>query len=158
MTKIYGIIYIHFNVKLVVKYDQKYEVNINMYNFKKFEKTNQRVENRITISASNSIGFPTKFFQDNHIGDYKYVVLYYDEIEKAVGIQFTNDEEEKHKFTLVKSKIGYGASIVATSFFKVNGIDAKLYRNKYDWEKVTEDGIGELYVIKLQPHSQEAPV
>ncbi len=129
-----------------------------MYNFKKFEKTNQRVESRITVSASNSIGFPTKFFQDNNISEYKYVVLYYDENEKAVGIFFTNDEEEKHKFTLVKSKIGYGASVVATSFFKVNGIDAKFYRNRYEWEKVAQEGIGDLFVIKLQPHLQEAQV
>ena len=129
-----------------------------MYNFKKFEKTNQRVEDRITISSSNSIGFPTKFFQDNKIGDFKFVVLYYDESEKAIGIQFNNDEVEKHKFTLIKSKIGYGASIVATSFFKVNGIDARTYRNRYAWEKVNQDGIGELYVIKILPHTPEAQV
>ena len=129
-----------------------------MYNFKKFEKTNQRVEDRITISSSNSIGFPTKFFQDNKIGDFKFVVLYYDESEKAIGIQFNNDEVEIHKFTLIKSKIGYGASIVATSFFKVNGIDARTYRNRYAWEKVNQDGIGELYVIKILPHTPEAQV
>lgn len=127
-----------------------------MYNFKKFEKTNHRVENRITITGSSSIGFPTKFYQDNNVGDHKYVVLYYDENEKAIGIQFTNDDQERHKFTLIKSKKGYGASIVATSFFKINGIDAKIFKNRYLWEKVPQEGVGELYVIKLQPHKEEA--
>ncbi len=125
-----------------------------MYNFKKFENTNKRTEERITVTAHNSIGFPTKFYQDNNVGDYKYVILYFDETEKALGIQFSNDEMEKHKFSLIKNKNGYGGSIVATSFFKVNGIDAKAYRNRYLWEKVAQEGIGELFVVKLQPREQ----
>ncbi len=127
-----------------------------MYNFKKFEKTNQRLESRITITAHNSVGFPTKFYQDNHVESYKYAVLYYDAEQKAVGIRFTSSEEEPHKFTLIKSSQGYGASIVATSFFKANEIDSKEYRNRYDWEKVTQEGEGELYVIKLKAKEQEA--
>lgn len=86
--------------------------------------------------------------------NYKYVILYYDEGEKVLGIQFSSDEQEKHRFSLIKSKQGYGASIVATSFFKVNGIDAKVYKNRYTWEKVAQEGIGELYVIKLKPREQ----
>lgn len=121
-----------------------------MYNFKKFENTNQRTEERITITAHNSIGFPTKFYQNNNVENYKYVILYYDENEKVLGIQFSTDEQEKHRFSLIKSKQGYGASIVATSFFKVNGIDAKIYKNRYPWEKVAQEGIGELFVIKLR--------
>ena len=85
---------------------------------------------------------------------YKYVTLYYDEVEKALGIQFANDETEKHKFSLIKNNKGYGGSIVATSFFKVNGIDAKVYKNRYPWEKLAQEGIGELYVIKLKPREQ----
>jgi hypothetical protein len=127
-----------------------------MFNFKKFEKTNQRTETRIAITAHNSIGFPTKLYQDNHLENYKFVVLYYDMDEKAVGMRFIGDEEERHKFKLIKSKQGYGASVVATSFFKINGIDPKVYRGKYSWEKIDQPEIGELYVIKLQPQTQEA--
>lgn len=125
-----------------------------MYNFKKFEKTNQKNETRITVTASNSIGFPKKFYEDNHVENWKYVVLFYDEQEKAIGIQFTNSEEEKHKFTLIKSNAGYGASIVATSFFKTKSIDSKAYRNRYVYEKITQEGIGELFVIKLELHKE----
>jgi len=39
------------------------------YNFKKFEGRNARLESRITITKSNSIGFPTKFYVDNKIKD-----------------------------------------------------------------------------------------
>lgn len=121
-----------------------------MFNFQKFEKTNSRFEDRITVTASNSIGFPTKFYQDNNIGNYKSVVLYYDKDQKAIGILFTNSDEEKHKFSILKSKKGYGGSIVATSFFRTYGIDTKFYHRRYNWEKVNQEGIGELFVIKLQ--------
>ena len=37
------------------------------YNFKMFEGRNTRLEDRITITRSNSIGFPGKFYNDNSI-------------------------------------------------------------------------------------------
>lgn len=121
-----------------------------MFSFQKFEKTNSKFEDRITVTASNSIGFPTKFYQNNNIENYKYVVLYYDQEQKAVGVNFINSEEEKHKFSISRSKKGYGGGIVATSFFKTYDIDTKHYRGRYEWEKVNQEGIGELYVIKLR--------
>ncbi len=126
--------------------------------FKKFEKTRARLENRITITSSNSFGFPQKFYQDNHIQDFKYVMLFYDENNKAVGFQFTNDEEEGHKFTLIKSKQGYGAAIVATSFFKTYELEPKKYKGRYAWEKKNYEGIGELYVIRLVERQEQTGV
>lgn len=126
-----------------------------MYNFKKFVKTSQRSEDRITVTTSNSFGFPTKFYKDNKINQYKYVVVYYDEEQKAVGLHFTNDEEEKHKFSILRSKQGYGGSIVATSFFKTNNLNPKIYRGKYEWEKTTLEGVGDLFVIKLREKERE---
>ena len=121
---------------------------MNEYNFKKFQSTGSRYESRITITASNSIGFPTRFYTDNKLDSYKYVVLFYDEDNKAIGIQFTSNEDEPHKFTLIKSKTGYGATVVSTSFFKKYKIDPKKHKGKYEWEKVKTD-FGLLYVIKL---------
>lgn len=126
-----------------------------MFNFKKFEKTNQRTENRITVTSSNSFGFPTKFYVDNNIGQYKYVVLYYDEEQKAVGLHFTNNEEEKHKFTILKSKRGFGGAVIATSFFKTNNLNPAQYHGRYEWEKYTQEGAGELFVIKLVENSKK---
>jgi hypothetical protein len=119
------------------------------YNFTKFENTHGRYEARITITASNSIGFPTKFYNENNIDNHKYIVLYFDEEKKAIGIQFSNDDNEPHKFTIIKSKDGYGGSVVATSFFKKHGIDPKAHKGKYDWKKV-ETPFGELFVFELK--------
>jgi hypothetical protein len=104
-----------------------------VYNFQKFEGRNIRLENRITITKSNSIGFPSKFYNDNKIKDFKYVVLYWDGGNKAVGIKFTNDENEK---------------------IKLYEIDPKVYHGRYDWEKQNIEGVGEVYAIKIE--SREA--
>lgn len=119
------------------------------YNFIKFENTHGRYEDRITITSSKSIGFPTKFYKENKIDNYKYAVLYFDQEKKAIGIQFSSDDNEPHKFTIIKSKDGYGASIVATSFFKKHGIDPKINKGKYDWQKVGTP-FGEMFVIELK--------
>lgn len=118
--------------------------------FQKFTNLHQRHENRISVTSSNSFGFPRKFFKDNKIGRYKYVVLYYDRGNKAIGFYFTSSEEEKHKFSIIRSKQGYGGSVVATSFFKTYNLNPRLYRGKYDWEKKKIEGIGELFIIKLR--------
>lgn len=124
-------------------------------NLKKFEKTKVRMVNKITVTSSHSFGFPRKFFQDNNIDNYKYVVLYYDEVNKIVAFLFINNEEENHKFTLIKSKKSYGASIVATSFFKSYNLDPKKYRGKYEWQKKDITGIGEVYLIKLMERQND---
>lgn len=118
------------------------------YQFKRFENLYQKLENRITITKSESIGFPTKFFKDNNIAQYKWVILFYDEQQKAIGIQFTSDENEKNRFTIIKNT-GYGGGVIARSFFRSNNIDTQKYHGRYEWEKVKEEGIGELFVIKL---------
>ncbi len=73
--------------------------------------------------------------------------MFYDEDQKVIGLKFTEDENEPHKYTLIKSD-GYGASIVATSFFKKYNLDPKKYKGKYEWKKVRTE-FGNLFVIEL---------
>lgn len=119
------------------------------FNFEKFINTGGRYENRITITSSRSIGFPSTFYNEHKLSEFKYAVLFYDTQKLAIGIQFINDENEKHKFTIIRSKQGYGGSIVATSFFKKYNIDAVKYKGRYEWKK-TETDYGSLYVIELK--------
>jgi len=125
--------------------------------FQKFEDTNKRQEDRITITGHSSFGFPTKFYQDNNIAQFKYVTLFYDPSESKVGFRFHNDETEKHKFTILKSKQGYGGSIVASSFFRTKGLNSKMYRNRYEWRKENVPEIGELFIIQLKPREEPKP-
>lgn len=125
------------------------------FSFEKFEKVHQRLEDRITVTGGYSIGFPTKFYTDNNIKSFKYVVLFFDKNLKAIGIHFTNNEEEKSKFRTLHSKKGYGGQIVARSFFKSYGLDPKLYKGRYTWERQNMENLGEIFVIVLKERDQE---
>jgi len=127
------------------------------YNLKEFTGRNERLETRMTITKSYSIGFPTKFFKDNKINDYKYVVLFFDEVKKAIGIKFTNDDVKKNKFAIIKSKSGFGGSVVVRSFFKSFNIDPIIYYGRYDYEKIIQEGFGEIYVINLKENIKSNP-
>jgi len=121
-----------------------------VYQFKKVETRNVRSEKRITITKSYTIGFPVKFYQDNKIADFKYVIFYYDEASKVIGIQFSNDENEKYKFKIIHSKKGFGGSVAVRSFFRSYNIDPVKYHTRYEWKTEDQPGIGKLYVINLK--------
>lgn len=119
------------------------------YQFKKFEARNTRIENRITITKSNSIGLPTKFYQDNEIKNFKYAILFWDEAKKAIGIYFTNNKEEKGGFKIIHGQ-KYGGQILVKSFLRSNNINPKIYHGRYEWEKYNLKEVGEIFVIKLK--------
>jgi len=119
------------------------------YKFKKFEGRNVRLEDRITITRSNSIGFPRKFYQDNRIKDFKHVILYFDKSKNAIALHFTN-EEDKNGFNIIHSKAGYGGAIVARSFFRTYNINPEIYYGRYNWKKHKLEGVGEIFVIELK--------
>lgn len=85
-------------------------------------------------------------------------MLYYDENQHAVGFQFTNDENEPHKFTVIKSKRGYGGSVIATSFFKTYNIDSREHKGRYDWTLESLPEGNQAFVIKLKIQEQKSTV
>lgn len=119
------------------------------YQFKKFEERNVRLEDRVTITRSNQIGFPTKFYQDNGIKNFKYVVLFWDQKNKAIGIHFTNAEEQKSTFSIIHNK-KYGGNAAVRSFFRINNIDPKIYYGRYNWKKHKLEEVGSIFVIELK--------
>ena len=80
------------------------KVCCNTYMLKKFESVNTKQEIRITLTSNYALGFPNKFYTENTISSYKYVVLFYDEESKEIGIHFSNDDDEKHKFKIRHDK------------------------------------------------------
>jgi|ADGO01.1.fsa_nt_gi hypothetical protein len=124
------------------------------YKFVKHTQVGKRFEERITITRARHVGFPTQFYEDNHIKDYKYAVLFYDKDNDAIGIKFTN-ENEPGAIAIARHSKGYGGYISATSFFKANRINTKKYAGRYDFKKVPlrEVGFeedGDLFVIELK--------
>lgn len=123
--------------------------------WQKFQSTNQKFEERISISTNYSFGFPKTFYDRNNLEDYKYLVIFYDPEEKAIGFQFTNNQDEKHKFHIYRSKEKYGVSVTAKSFFNTYNIDPKTFKGKYTGTKTDVDGIGTLYTINLNEHQNK---
>jgi len=119
--------------------------------FQKFTQVNSRFETRITITPTSAFGFPAQFYKEQGLAEYKYAILYFDPDTLSIGFHFTNDENEPHKFSILKSKQGYGGQITARSFFRSYNLDPKIYRGKYDWKPDESDSsIGKLYIIKLK--------
>ena len=127
------------------------------YTFKEFTGRNVRLENRITVTKSHSIGLPTNFFKKNNIANFKYVVLFYDEEKKAIGIHFTNDENKNNKFAIIKNTAGNGGSVVTRSFFKTFNIDTEIYYGRYEWTTLEVEGTGKIYVINLKENKKHLP-
>jgi len=47
------------------------------------------------------------------------------------------------------SKDGYGGSVIARSFFNTSNIKPEIHHGRYEWKKINEDGVGELFVFEL---------
>ncbi len=124
----------------------------DLNNFTKFQGVNKREEDRITVTSTRSLGFPTKFYQENDLNSQKYVTLFFDKSNLTIAFRFHSDEAEPHKYTLLKSKQGYGANAMAMSFFKLNDIDARKYRGRYVYTKQNHPEMGDLYFIELKEH------
>lgn len=129
------------------------------YKFQKFTEVGKRFEDRITVTRSRAIGFPTQFCKQNNIKNYKYGVLFFDETQNAIGIKFTNSEDEAGKISINHSS-DYGGHLLANSFFKANRINTKRYAGRYEYVKkglrsigIEEDGY--LFIVTLTDNKKE---
>ncbi|OGK29058.1 hypothetical protein A3B50_00720 [Candidatus Roizmanbacteria bacterium RIFCSPLOWO2_01_FULL_40_42] len=130
------------------------------FSWEKYEKRNQKFVDAITVTKTGSIGLPKHFYNLHKINQFKYITLFFDKSQKALGIKFSNDDsEKKSSFKINPSEHGYGANIIARSFFKTYNLDTLLYYGKYPYEIDESNAeIGNLYVIKLKEKNQEENV
>jgi hypothetical protein len=126
-----------------------------MHDFLKFTQTNSKQDSHITVTASSSFGFTSRFCLDINIDQFQFVTLFYDSRSMAVGFHFHSNPAEQHKFKIVRGK-KYGAYILATSFFKANNIDPAKYRGRYEWIREGVMGVGDVYAIELKIHEEKS--
>jgi hypothetical protein len=124
------------------------------YNFIKHTQVGRRFEERITITRSRHVGFPTQFYKDNALETYNFAVLFYDKEKNAIGIKFSAEKEDG-AIAIARHSKGYGGYISATSFFKANRINTKKYAGRYEYNKVPLTSLGfeesgDLYVLELK--------
>lgn len=124
------------------------------YDFQKFTAVGKRFENRISVTRNRAIGFPTQFYKENGVRKFKYATLFFDRSRNAIGIKFTNNEEESGRLAISHSKNDYGGHILANSFFKANRINPKRFAGRYEYDKrslsaLNIDEPGDMFIIQL---------
>lgn len=91
--------------------------------FVKFTRTGARIGTpRVSVWSRGQIGFNQAAVDDYGIDKFKFVVLYYDEDAKRIGLEFTNDEKADGACKLAFRK-NAGVSISAIAFLKTFKID-----------------------------------
>lgn len=81
-------------------------------------------------------------------------MLYFDPEQNKIALQFSNDDNEKDKITIIHSKSGDGGYIQARNFFKSYKIDPINYASRYEYKKEKDPVIGEILTIKLKVKGQ----
>jgi hypothetical protein len=114
--------------------------------FERFTRTRSRIDTpKVSIWSRGQIGFNQGAVDEYNLGNFRYVVFYYDEDTHRVGIEFTNDEESEGANKIIKRK-GGGVSTSAIPFLKHYKIEfgkTKQYDLKFDKEN-------NLYVFDLK--------
>ena len=130
-------------------------MDINSLNLQKFEGRGSKTSRWISVTKSNSFGFPPAFFKENRLDKFSKVNLYFDPNAKVVGIKFLKDGEEA-SFALNKyGKEKKGASVVAKSFFSEYGIQAPRVNGRYEPTVTVRPDIGKVFLIQLEDHEEE---
>jgi hypothetical protein len=126
-------------------------MDIKELNLKKFEAFGAKISRKISITASSSFGFPPTFYKENNLDKYTHAVLFYDQNARVVGIHFTSDKPEGAFKLIIHGKDDkISASFVARSFFNTYGLIASGVKGRYEYSKIDQEGIGEIYLIELK--------
>lgn len=117
------------------------------YKFERYTGNVPRGDTRIAINRSGLIRLSSGFCRASNVLTFKYTVLFYDKINNAIAFKFTNHKEEG---VLRITKDRAAATLAATSFIKLNGLNLRSYFKRYDWEKQNVPDIGEVFIINLR--------
>lgn len=123
-----------------------YNTGMKNYSFVKFDGVYSRGDTKIGLNKSGLIRLSSGFCRITNITKFKYVVLYYDNANKAIAFKFTNQREDG---VLSVTKDTTGATVSAKSFMNANKLELRSYFGRYGWEKQTITSIGDVFIIEL---------
>ena len=120
---------------------------MDTYKFTKFNGVYPRGDTKIGFQKSGLIRLSSGFCRVTDVKKFKYVLIYFDNNNKAIALKFTDNREDGR---LKVTHDGTGATISATSFLKANNLFLRNTFKRYDWKKITLPDIGEVYIIELR--------
>lgn len=98
---------------------------------------------QVTIKKTGIFAFNNIAILTYQIGNYKYVIFYYDRENNKIGFKLTNDDSEEGIQELKQNKYSSSIDVFARTFFNYYKIDLTDSR-KYDLLKNDDDEI--LYI------------
>lgn len=111
--------------------------------FKRFIKKGRSVNSIASIWSRGQMGINKGAVKEFGLGDYSYVVLFFDKDATRIGIKFTHDRREEGALSLTHGQNGAIISVKAfLDFCHILYSKSKRYALTYDEES-------ELYVIQL---------
>lgn len=117
------------------------------YKFQKYSGKYIRGDNKISIQKSGLIRLSAGFCDQTKAINSKYVVLYFDNLKKAIAFKFTDMNEEG---ALKITKDRNAATISGKSFLNAYHLNSKNYFHRYNWIKQDITDIGEVFIINLE--------
>lgn len=119
--------------------------------FQKFVSNGARFSN-YSISyndKSYSFGFSSGFYNQEKIKNFKYVVLFYSDVDNSCAFQFTNEEGADGAFKITHNTNGNSGSVGCRSFIAAHQLHKTEYFGRKKPKKIIDPEFGELWVIKL---------
>ncbi len=121
--------------------------------FQEFKNRGAKSPENISLTRSASFGFSYGFCKKHNLTRFRYVVLFYDKKNRAVGFLFTNNKKRKNKYKINHSPSGKSAHVVAKAFIRAHRIDPKTLHGHYKPQIYEQTDIGKLFYIQFDPQN-----
>lgn len=119
---------------------------MKQYKFVKFQGTYYRGDTRIGINKSGLVRLSSGFCRETNVKDFKYAILFYDDINKAIGFHFANTPEDG---ALRITTDDTAAAVSAKAFMSTNNLNLNEWAGRFDWKKLNIKDIGDMYIVEL---------
>lgn len=117
-------------------------MSIGPLNFERFTDVHRRLSASLTIRQNGHLMFNEDARSEYGLHQYQYVILFFDRVQRAIGIRFTNDKTEDGALRLLSGS--HNSYVTARAFFEKYRIDYS-EAHKFDLEPM-----GELLVTFLR--------
>lgn len=123
---------------------------MDQYNLKKFVGVGSRSGSYFISFNKSGFLISSGFYSKENIKNFSKTVLFFDDEKKAVGMQFTNEDNAEGAFALTHGNNRTTASISARSFVKTYNLTNPDYFGRRIPKKINYEGAGELYIVELK--------
>jgi hypothetical protein len=124
---------------------------MKQWSFEKFSGRIPRGDTKIGINRSGLIRLGVMFCKKTGVKKYTYCLQYFDKINNALALKFTNKKEDG---IVTVTTDGEAAALSSKSFFKANNLDLDKISGRYEWTKENIPGVGDVFIVELSKNEK----